>query len=234
MNAVEPVLTGTELDRLSTLEATIGAGLRTFVEVGTALAEVRDARLYRVEWDSFEAYCQARWRLTRKRAYDLMAGAEVVASLSPIGDTPAPANEAQARELAKVEPEHRAEVWQRAVAETDGKPTAAAVERAAQRWSVTQSPGGLRDELARHRPQRPVLTRDQEAERDRETSDRAASRSLARCIWTLATNDLLVDAADNYVRIWRDDEDVYPEPTTAERMRIAARLLNDLADRWHC
>jgi hypothetical protein len=38
--------------RLESLEGTIDAGRKTFIEVGLALAEIKDSRLYRSEPDS--------------------------------------------------------------------------------------------------------------------------------------------------------------------------------------
>ena len=40
-------LSAVETGRLAALEQTIERGLQTFVEVGTALLEIRDSRLYR-------------------------------------------------------------------------------------------------------------------------------------------------------------------------------------------
>lgn len=119
--------------RLAVLEETVAAGMQTFVEVGTALAEIRDSRLYRAEHATFEDYCERRWSLRRSRAYQLIDAAAVVVStmVDTVPELPAPANERQARELARVEPERRAEVWQRAVEDTGGRPTAAAVREAA-------------------------------------------------------------------------------------------------------
>ena len=42
-------------------EMVIEMGWSTFVEVGLALARIRDARLYRIEFDTFETYCRERW-----------------------------------------------------------------------------------------------------------------------------------------------------------------------------
>lgn len=111
------------------------------------------------------------------------------------------------------------------------QPPRPAEAKAAEMWRVVEPdgpPAPAPTKTVRVR----TLSPEQQAERDRETSDRSASRSLARCVWTLANNARLVNAADNYVEIWRPDEDVYPDPTTAERMRVAAQLLNELADRW--
>ena len=83
--------------RLAELELVVERGLQTFSEVGAALLEIRDRRLYRETHASFEAYCRERWQLSRPAAYRAIDAARVVDVLSPIGDSPA--NEAQAREL---------------------------------------------------------------------------------------------------------------------------------------
>lgn len=85
--------------RLTELEGVIERGLDTFVDVGRALLEIRDERLYRDGYSNFEAYCEGRWQFSRPRAYQLIDAAQVATALSTTVDTP-PANEAQARELA--------------------------------------------------------------------------------------------------------------------------------------
>lgn len=125
------VLTRSEQISLDDCEQRIERGMKTFIEVGQALASIRDNRLYRATHQTFEDYAVERWSLSRAHAYRMIAAAEVV---SPIGDTdlPMPANEGQARELAKVPEPDRAEVWRDTVERTDGKPTAAAVRQAAE------------------------------------------------------------------------------------------------------
>jgi hypothetical protein len=122
------VLTAAETDVLADCEETISHGLQTFVEVGTALSLIRDNRLYRASHQTFEAYCQERWQLSRPRAYELMTAAVAVSGMP---DTDRPANARQAVELARVPEPQRAEVWQAANDATDGKPTAAAIRAAA-------------------------------------------------------------------------------------------------------
>ena len=100
--------------------------MQTFMEVGMALATIRDKRLYQAKYATFEDYCHQRWSLSRSRAYQLMAAADVVSTIVDTG-LPAPANEGQARELARVPAEKRAEVWRATVERTEGKPTAAAI-----------------------------------------------------------------------------------------------------------
>jgi hypothetical protein len=80
------------------LEATIECGLKTFVAVGLALAEIRDQQLYRNQgWSNFQDYCHERWALKKSQVYRLMDAAEVARALSPSGDIPQ--TESQAREL---------------------------------------------------------------------------------------------------------------------------------------
>ena len=61
-----------EATHLARCEGVIGRGLTVFVEVGRALAEIRDAKLYRVNYKTFEAYCKERWEIGRSRAYELI------------------------------------------------------------------------------------------------------------------------------------------------------------------
>lgn len=119
-----------ESARLAELEAVVTDGLATFVTVGRALAEIRDSRLYRQTHDTFEAYCQQHWSLSRSRAYRIIEAATITESLSPIGDTPAPANEGQARELTGLPADTAAEVMRKAHDATAGKVTASAIRQA--------------------------------------------------------------------------------------------------------
>jgi hypothetical protein len=68
----EPLTTGAS-DRLKELEGVIDNGSRS---AGEALKEIKDSRLYRAEYRTFENYCRARWRFSRQYAYRLIALAE--------------------------------------------------------------------------------------------------------------------------------------------------------------
>lgn len=124
-------LTDAEYDDLERLETVVSKGLDTFVEVGNALAEIRDRRLYRQYFPSFAVYCEQQWDMGKSQAYRLIDAAEIVTELeaSPIGDVPLPATESQARELGKVPAEDRPAVMAEAAA--TGKPTAAGIAAAA-------------------------------------------------------------------------------------------------------
>ena len=103
------VMSIAESRRLAELEKTIARGKKTFVEVGMALAEIRDLRLYKREYSGFAEYCEKKWGWTRRYTEYVIAGAEAVRAL-PDKVRTIVLSEAVARELAKVDPEQRAGV----------------------------------------------------------------------------------------------------------------------------
>ena len=58
-----------DTSRLHELEATIARGLETFAEVGAALLEIRDQKLYRGSHKTFETYLRDRWEISRSYAH---------------------------------------------------------------------------------------------------------------------------------------------------------------------
>lgn len=100
-----------EQRRLAEHEAVIERGLNTFYEVGMALLDIRDSRLYRLDYGTFEEYCQRRWDLKQAQAYRLMDAAKVTENLKvlPMGELPTV--ERQARELAPLAPDEQRLVW---------------------------------------------------------------------------------------------------------------------------
>lgn len=86
---------------LEECEAVIRRGLNSFIEVGEALMEIRDNRLYREKgFSQFEDYCQQEWGFSQSRTYQMMDAAKVTGLLesSTIVEQ-LPATERQAREL---------------------------------------------------------------------------------------------------------------------------------------
>ena len=127
MSAALESISPDEVVMLTACEKTIAEGMESFKSVGRALVEIRDSRLYRATHATFEDYCRERWNWSRRRAYQLIDAA-VVLDTSPECE-PLVHTERQARELAKVEPELRAEVL-KAAAES-GKVTAKSIREAA-------------------------------------------------------------------------------------------------------
>lgn len=100
----ENVATG---DRLRDLEDIITRGLMTFQEVGYALLEIRDQKLWKPFYASFDDYCLERWKFGARHGNNMIRAAKV-AEVVPVK------NEAIAREfaqLAKDDPEKAREVF---------------------------------------------------------------------------------------------------------------------------
>lgn len=125
-------LTLTEEQQLAADEAVIERGLRTFYEVGAALADIRDNRLYRQAYRNFEDYCRERWGFGKDNAKLLIRGAHVVENLKEMGIMipNLPANNRQAWPLAVLPDEQQAAVWQQIMdTAPDGKITSGHVMR---------------------------------------------------------------------------------------------------------
>ena len=99
-----------EAEAFAKYEAVIEAGYETFFEVGAALIAIRDERLYRAEYPSFEGYVAVRWGFTRQRAYQLISAAVVADNLSAV--KPKGFNERQARALAPLSPDEQRVVYE--------------------------------------------------------------------------------------------------------------------------
>lgn len=117
-------LTKTGERQLAEAEAIIEAGLDTFMAVGAALTAIREGKLYRAEHDTFDNYCLDRWRMTSRRANQLMDAA-AIGTMVPI------ANERQARALASLASDPDALKAAYKQAEAEGPVTAASLARAA-------------------------------------------------------------------------------------------------------
>ena len=59
----------------------IGSGWHTFVQVGLALARIRDGELFKTEYDSFEAYYRVKWQYGRHYVNRLISAAQVFTHL---------------------------------------------------------------------------------------------------------------------------------------------------------
>jgi len=110
-------ISAVERKNLADCEALIERGWLAFVEVGQALATIRNGRLYREQYKTFDDYCRGKWQYARAHAYRLIGAAEVIRNLSPIGDIPTPLHEAQVRPLIGLPPDQAREAWKKAVAE---------------------------------------------------------------------------------------------------------------------
>ncbi len=96
-------LSDDEQVRLSACESSIGTLRIAFWAAGRALQIVRDGRLYRSEYSTFDDYVEQRWDMQRSYAHKLIRAWPLAAKLHPM----APGiNEGQIRELLPVAAEH--------------------------------------------------------------------------------------------------------------------------------
>jgi hypothetical protein len=141
---IEP-LSAKENKRRVDLEAVIEKSFKGFVEVGLALKEIRESKLYRSTHTLFTAYCADLWELNERRYQQLMAGSDVIKNLENPNNCSGkdeidlvdygnvlPINEAQARPLTRLEPDQQRIVWAQVVNNAqieDRKVTAGMVEQ---------------------------------------------------------------------------------------------------------
>ena len=86
------------LRRLKDLEEVIANGKKTFEQVGRAIAEIRDRKLYVEEYGTFDEYMRKRWGWSARRGYQLIEASSIDAKSSSRFDLTANA----AEHLAKV------------------------------------------------------------------------------------------------------------------------------------
>ena len=97
---------------------------KAFYQAGVALRSLRDRRLYRSSYNTFEEYCRERFDFTRAAAYYLISAADVMDNLlwkcQQFVDI-LPTKENQCRELAKLDPELQPEAWLESVSRAGGR-----------------------------------------------------------------------------------------------------------------
>ncbi|BAY35543.1 hypothetical protein H6G64_31450 [Calothrix sp. FACHB-156] len=128
------IISEAEAQELRRLEAKVERGLRAFWEIGQALRQIQDQRLYRQHYKNFEEYCINRWEMSRRSAYQLMEAASVYENVRH-GAQILPANERQARPLTVLPPEKQREAWNKAVSTApSGKVTSIHVAQVAKEY----------------------------------------------------------------------------------------------------
>jgi hypothetical protein len=125
-NALDAPLTPEERKEKGRLEEQMKRG---FIDICTAVLQIRDKRLYREDFGTFDEYAETILGLSRVHAHRLAEAGRVVQLLLAMGNLPVPTCERQARPLTKVGPELVPVVWRRALEESGtGRVTARVVE----------------------------------------------------------------------------------------------------------
>jgi hypothetical protein len=128
-------LTDEELIALGTLEAKVDAAVeaaRTVLEAGKALAEIRNRQLFRDTAATWDGYCQVRFRMTKRRADQMIAFAGVRDAIEEMGTSGSHLSERATRPLVGMAADTIREVVAEAAGSDDGI-TPATIRKAATR-----------------------------------------------------------------------------------------------------
>lgn len=97
------MMKATTIHTLAELESAIERGKAAYIEVGNALSEIRERKLYREQGHStFELYCRERWGFSRSVGYDYINAAAVAENVGTSLQT-TPPNFSQAVALAPLD-----------------------------------------------------------------------------------------------------------------------------------
>lgn len=110
-------LNGDEKSRLAELEQLIEENMVGWINVGFALKEIQELRLYRTTHASFESYVKARFDVAKATAYQYIQGAIVFDTVRNCGHelSMLPEKESQARPLTRLSSEEAADAWIRSL-----------------------------------------------------------------------------------------------------------------------
>ena len=101
-----------ETEQFLFYETQIDNGLKTFIEVGEALLKIKENKLYRKDFSTFEEYCKQRWDIGIRQSQRLMSASKVVQNLQEHDQSVVlPSSEYQVRALTKLPPEIQRQVW---------------------------------------------------------------------------------------------------------------------------
>jgi hypothetical protein len=142
-NELSTTLTAEEQKRFSQLRKVATDSMRDWCE---ALREIRDARLYREEYPTFEDFCRIEIGKTRQRINQMLNADLVRMELESVPSLESMLSKTSGRaieEIAKAPPESRAEVATRVAAEVEATgeaPTAKKVKRVVAEVVATPEP----------------------------------------------------------------------------------------------
>lgn len=148
-------LSDAERKDLADCERLVQAGLEASREARARLLHIRDARLYRQDFATFEEYMEKRWGYSARHGHRLCDWSEVEKNLlsekagADAAESKAepvlPRSESQARPLAGLKPAEAQEVWKEAVKSAPGgQVTARHVQAAVDRHEGKTQPSDLK------------------------------------------------------------------------------------------
>jgi hypothetical protein len=119
----------------------IRTGISSWVEAGKALTIIRDKRLYREKYDTFELFCKEEFRMSKSYANRLITGRQTIEDMALSGfSTENPPTERVARELSKAT--NKTQAWEMAKKMSgNGKPTSSVVKKAVSSFAPDKGEG---------------------------------------------------------------------------------------------
>jgi hypothetical protein len=146
-------LSDLEQAELFACEEVIEGKWQNTIQVGLALARIRDGELFRAEFDGFEDYYRTKWQYGTRYVNDLIAAAKVVNFLGTNSSCPKPRHETQVRPLTGLELDQAKRAWEYAAGKAgNGRITARLVASAVQELQLRGPPPP-----AEERPRPPTL-----------------------------------------------------------------------------
>jgi hypothetical protein len=143
-------LSESEQKRLAELETAFAKVCKVWIDGALILLEIRDSKLYREQYGTFEKYCRERWQMSRRHANRLISASTVLENLGPIWSqslktchqvSDEPLSESQLRPLTKLTPEQQKEAFQKAKETApDGKLTAEHIANTAKALVAESNP----------------------------------------------------------------------------------------------
>lgn len=208
-----------EQERLDLLEARIHAGLESFFEVGKAMIEIRDARLYRERFDTWENYCANRWKMTGRHGYYQLAAMSKTVEISQFNPTVLPQVESQTRPIdSDFEPEQKGIIWNRAVQRAGGVPTAKIVKEERDRFVVEQARYPYVQALVNNCSLMPDKAAALVVELD-------AAPDVEMRTWLVSTEVRDPSLARELVRLYRDKRDSFSEIRSTGAIQSSQRTI---------
>jgi len=129
LNPALPPLSAKEKNRFEICKQLVRDGLNTVFDVGIALREMREGKYYREQYDTWNVFCEAEFKISRSYAHRLIESSQVKEEL-PKSVTQLVTTEAQARALSDIPEDQRAAVLKSAA--KSGSVTAASITDAAE------------------------------------------------------------------------------------------------------
>lgn len=133
----------TERKTYKALKETIRHGLKAYIEMGQAFYRIREERLYREDYSTFQEFVVQEWSVSREFV-DATIRATETAEKFQSANVPAPVSKTHALELSKIEGDsERVEAWKHVIRITEGKPTVEDVRNVVREYSRAPKTGPI-------------------------------------------------------------------------------------------